>query len=243
VPRTPSQAEDTVTRPPTPQPVGKATPGSGVKPLVPSPAGSGSRPPVSVAKRAAILTPATGSPSRPSPGPKRRSSMEETPLPRPVPYHVHDPTTSANKVPREEVADHLPHAEGDPTRPGGEPDEQRDITGLAQAARRISGLINPDLLSVDVAAELDTRQRPRLEPKDLDKISQPPPTVPIEMIDEHDLPTPPPGQRSAGRRQGRARGAARRHIPRCRSATRRAIRRPISTRSPTACARAIPTRN
>ncbi len=72
-------------------------------------------------------------------------------------------------------------------------------TGLAQAARRISGLIS-DMRGapsdMDLSAEVDTRQRPRIDPKEIDLVSAPPPTVPVplERLDElDDMTTPPPG--------------------------------------------------
>jgi hypothetical protein len=75
---------------------------------------------------------------------------------------------------------------------------ETDTTGLAQAARRISGLISPNTVGapkdLDLAAELDTRQRPRLSAEDLEKVQQPPPTVPTEQVVlDDELPTPLPG--------------------------------------------------
>jgi hypothetical protein len=67
-----------------------------------------------------------------------------TPLPKPLPYHVHDPTTSSiARISRREVD--LPPVEGADTRPGAE-DRGGDTTGLAEAARQISGLIAGDKL-------------------------------------------------------------------------------------------------
>lgn len=88
------------------------------------------------------------------------------------------------------------------TRPGEQKKPTRlkpetDTTGLAQAARRISGLISPNILGApkdrDLAAELETRQRPRLSAEDLAKVQEPPPTVPTEQIVlDDELPTPLP---------------------------------------------------
>ena len=39
----------------------------------------------------------------------------------------------------------------------------------------------------DLSAELETRRIPQIPPADLDKISQPPPTVPIERISPREL--------------------------------------------------------
>ncbi len=90
--------------------------------------------------------------------PSRRSSMEETPLPRPMPYHVADPTTQSHK----KLSDiSLPLPDGADTRPGGGHQE-------------------------DLAAELETRQRPRIASAELARISQPPPTVPFERVEEHE---------------------------------------------------------
>jgi len=113
----------------------------------------------------------------PPPMPSRRSSMEETPLPRPVPYHVHDPTSGAQKI---SLSD-LPTVEGADTRPGSEPGVRQSVEGLASAARRITRTLSGDP-DVDVAAELDTRQRPRVEPEEAARLSEPPPTVPTERI-------------------------------------------------------------
>lgn len=128
------------------------------------------------------LRPPTKPPASAAP---RRSSFDETPLPKPIPYHVSDPTSQPNRVSSGDID--LPASEGAETRPGEEP--RRTTTGLAQAARRISGLISDTRgvpQEMDLAAELDTRQRRRIESEELRKIEQPPPTVPIERIDDDD---------------------------------------------------------
>ena len=123
--------------------------------------------------------------SRPS-EPPRRSSMDVTPLPHPVPYHMVDPTSQPTKVSSLDLD--LPGI--DDTRVDEHP------RGLAHAARRISGLISesrgiPE--EMDLSAELDTRQRRRIESSELSKIAKPPPTVPLDRIDPlDDLMTPPP---------------------------------------------------
>jgi hypothetical protein len=95
-------------------------------------------------------------PAQAPPGePKRRSSLDETPLPKPVPHHVVDPTTGAQRISAGELID------GDPTRPDG-------------AAPRST---------VDLAAELETRPRKKIDAAELSKISQPLPTVPVERVD------------------------------------------------------------
>jgi CRP-like cAMP-binding protein len=120
--------------------------------------------------------------------PVRRSPFEETPLPKPMPHHVADPTTSNLKKLSESD---LPVSEGAETRPGAEPSTRPEVTGIANAARRISasliastdasGLL--DLDEDDLSAQLDTRQMPRIESSEIRKIDAPPPTVPTERID------------------------------------------------------------
>jgi cyclic nucleotide-binding protein len=153
-------------------------------------------------------------PPRPEPEePRRRSSLDETPLPQALPHHIHDPTTKSLKrlsmsdleadPPASPLTtttstdvdddDDLPVAEGAQTRPGSEPGARpsSSVVGIANAARRISasltGSLDSEYESMDLAAELDTRQRPRIESRDIAKISAPPPTVPIERL------TPDPG--------------------------------------------------
>ena len=124
--------------------------------------------------------------------PPRRSSLDETPLPQPLPYHVADPTTK-NLVKLSEV-DLVPTPDpdaetrpGDPTRAG--------VKGIANAARRISGALI-GIPQDDLSLELDTRQRPRIESAEIAKISHPPPTVPVERLDalddDDDAVTAPP---------------------------------------------------
>jgi hypothetical protein len=122
--------------------------------------------------------------------PTERSSSE-TPLPRPMPYHVYDPTSGAQKISLSE----LPTVEGADTRPGSEPEVRQSVEGLASAARRITRTLTGDA-DVDVAAELETRERPRVEPEDAVRLSEPPPTLPTEriLLDEvdEDATTPVP---------------------------------------------------
>jgi len=128
---------------------------------------------------------------RPSPDPKRRSSLEETPLPKPVPYHIADPTSSAQRVRVSEplATPALPAAEGADTRPGNEP--RRSTAGLAQAARTISGLFEKreDSIEIDVSAELDTRKVAKIDTDQLAKIAKPPPTVPVPLVDQNEIVT------------------------------------------------------
>ena len=102
---------------------------------------------------------------------------EDTPLPHPVPHHVFDPTSRPTRVDLD-----------DATRPDPEPRPQ--LTGLAQAARRISGLIagDPDEPELDLAAELETRKRPRVDPRTLARLSS---TALITPIPADGAPTGP----------------------------------------------------
>ncbi len=137
----------------------------------------------------------------------RRSSMDETPLPRAVPYHVHDPTTSmlsklsetdlVTGVERPSVPTEADPIDAADTRPGD--DATRPSSGLANAARRISETLTGKILqrNLDVAAELETRQRPRIASAEVERLSRPPPTVPFRRTDlddpDDDVETPAPG--------------------------------------------------
>jgi hypothetical protein len=125
--------------------------------------------------------------------PTRPSSHDETPLPGPLPYHVADPTTRSHKKLSEAA---LPMAEGVETRPGSEDGTRPEVGGIANAARRISAELiasredrrdGGSYDSLDLSAELETRQRPRIESSELRAISGPPPTA-----DFDDAPTAPP---------------------------------------------------
>ncbi len=135
---------------------------------------------------------------------QRRSSLDETPLPHAMPYHVHDPTTSiVKKLSETDLVTHpeepieTPDPDAAETRPG--EDVTRPSSGLASAARRISATLSGSISGhdVDVAAELDTRQRPRIESAEAERLSRPPPTVPFQRADlddpDDDAVTPPPG--------------------------------------------------
>lgn len=123
----------------------------------------------------------TSQPGQPDPvdsgkpsDPGRRSSLDETPLPRPVPYHVSDPTSQPHKISARELEEK-----------SSAPNVTSRTGGLAEAARRISGLISAKGDSVvtgvpgipnkqmDLAAELDTRQRPKIKSEELKKLSHP----------------------------------------------------------------------
>ena len=117
----------------------------------------------------------------PSQAPERRSSMDETPLPRPVPYHVHDPTGSLARMSMSDM----------PTNEGAEPRRERaSVVGIARAARRITAQ-----LSGDLSAQLETREVPRVGGEGLQRLSEPPtlPTERIAPVDiDEDALTPPP---------------------------------------------------
>jgi len=147
-------------------------------------------PPVAPASSVRTKPPTRPQPVPPEPRPSdptRRSSFDQTPLPAPVPYHLTDPTSRPNKISSGELD--IPM--DDDTRP------DQGHSGLVNAARRISGLIS-DARSVpsevDISAELDTRQRRKIASEELNKIAEPPPTIPIERVldDMDDLTTPPP---------------------------------------------------
>jgi hypothetical protein len=113
----------------------------------------------------------------------RRSSLDSTPLPAPVPYHVADRTSQPDRL-----SDPDPRDSRD-TRPDMTP------SGLAHAARHITGAMGDSRTSreMDLARELDTRQRPRVDPDELDKIAKPPPTGQMDRVDyEEDTATPAP---------------------------------------------------
>lgn len=111
--------------------------------------------------------------------------MDQTPLPDPVPYHLADRTSRPSRLSSGDID------LTDPTRVEDQP------LG-SQGARRISSLIGESRgvpNEVDLASELDTRQRPRIPSDELRKITEPPPTAPLEVVDPLDdleLETPPP---------------------------------------------------
>ncbi|MEO8548474.1 MAG: cyclic nucleotide-binding domain-containing protein [Kofleriaceae bacterium] len=153
-------ASDTVKPPSVPS---LAEPASAVAPTAPRPGSSatsraalipvvrtlGSRPPTPppIAPPSPLSTAKRNPPPPPPPrakppteSPPRRSSFEtETPLPQPVPYHVADPTSSQNRFERESADDVTFPEEVKRTRP-----RESDTSGLAEAARHISGLFAPN---------------------------------------------------------------------------------------------------
>ena len=126
-----------------------------------------------------------------TPDPARLSPMDLTPLPVPLPYHIADPTArllerfSASELEVTGVP-HVPH------RPDSEeathPEYNRAIAAMDSSHDE------------DLAVELDTRKRPRIETGEMAKISGPPPTVPVMLVDLDDdsvATLPPPPSRAA----------------------------------------------
>jgi hypothetical protein len=81
-------------------------------------------------------TPPAGVPSAPEreapAGPS--SSFDETPLPAAMPHHIADPTARLQRISESD----LPTTEGAPTRPGSDIGSMPVVSGIANAARRIS---------------------------------------------------------------------------------------------------------
>jgi len=82
----------------------------------------------------AKLAPGAAREAEPGPRSRQSSSGDETPLPPAMPYHVADPTKRLRKPSESD----LPLAEDAPTRPGTEDGSLPEISGIANAARRIS---------------------------------------------------------------------------------------------------------
>jgi hypothetical protein len=100
--------------------------------------------------------------SKPATGTVPPPRDSTTPLPKALPYHVHDPTTSSiARVSRRDVD--LPSVEGADTRPGDE-DRGGDTRGLAEAARQISGLIAGNALPPASAPPTDFDEAPTPTP-------------------------------------------------------------------------------
>ncbi|MEJ7601429.1 MAG: cyclic nucleotide-binding domain-containing protein [Kofleriaceae bacterium] len=102
--------------------------------------------------------------------PSDRELEDLTPLPVPMPYHVADPTTR--------LLDKISASELElPSRPSTRPDVE-EVT-----RPEISRTTSRHVVHDDLAAELDTRRRPKSETGQLAKISGPPPTVPVMLVD------------------------------------------------------------
>lgn len=208
-------------------PTQPAAPASGPRSSAPSTPPPPTRPMTSPTRPPPAITPPTPTPalippfrtstrlrdSNSTSGPLRRSGADETPLPRAVPHHVHDPTTAnIRKLSSKDLItnEHATPASIEPTDagdtiPGDRHSSQTPVTrpsdtqprvvtrpsdtlprkktpsvaGIANAARRISTSLmgNHERSDIDVAQELDTRQRPKLSTEELDQLAAPPPTT------------------------------------------------------------------
>ncbi len=132
------------------------------------------------------------------PPPRPHPSDSTTPLPKAVPYHVHDPTASVDRISRVDVD--LPAVEGADTRPGDE-DRASDTTGLAEAARQISGLIAGDSMPLSrthgsaVVRLTANDPAPAADPEteQVTRTSEPDPVTHAHAAADFDeAPTPPP---------------------------------------------------
>jgi hypothetical protein len=105
-----------------------------------------------------------GTPSPPS----QASDADITPIPDPLPHHVARPTVRPVAKPRgtappstQPAATGAPAPGRAPTRPG---EPNRSVSGLALAARRISGMITGDAVLGDEPADEDEDTVPREPP-------------------------------------------------------------------------------
>ncbi len=100
--------------------------------------------------------------------PARRSSLDETPLPRPIPHHVMDPTSQKYRLSESDL--HLPLQPGDRTPlPGdGAPTSTSARAGFAGPRSSAEG--GAEL--IDLAAEVDTRQLPKVRTDQLRKLEE-----------------------------------------------------------------------
>jgi hypothetical protein len=146
-------------RTPTPQRASSHATDVGTPPPATSRMATEAPPPPPVTARLPLEPPArrsSGQTTNPDAG--RRSSGEVTPLPHPIPHHIYDPT---GRNPRPDIDDLDTN-----------PDAQRPRTtssaGLAEAARKITGLIAPE---DDVANPMDTRPVRRIRSEELKKLT------------------------------------------------------------------------
>lgn len=92
-----------------------------------------------------------GDPDFDDDAPSRPSSPDQTPLPRPVPHHVADPTVQPERISHDALDDD----DIEELEPDEELDGDADVDG-----------------DEDLAAELATRQRPRISAEDLEKLER-----------------------------------------------------------------------
>lgn len=127
----------------------------------PPPIGPGMPPPREAQLR--IPTPVPRPPvTPPEPAPERRSSLDETPLPKPVPYHVVDPTTGQNRLSPRELID------AEPTRPDGAPTSGDDVSE-ALATRKVRKLDSAEVRKLE-RVDFDDGDTPV---RDSDEITRP----------------------------------------------------------------------
>ncbi len=110
----------------------------------------------------------------PEPGtPSRPSWSDVTPLPVAVPHHIADPTARLRRVSESD----LPFAEGAPTRPGSEDGLLPEVSGIANAARRISASLLAARARVEeeLSIEIDTRPIRARPLETLEKLARRPP--------------------------------------------------------------------
>jgi hypothetical protein len=112
----------------------------------------------------------------------RRSSGELTPLPKAVPHHVFDPTGRNKRISADDLDQHdtNPDAHSRARTPSS--------AGLAEAARKITGMINRE---EDVAGPMDTRPVRKIKSEELRKITQPPPTGEHQRLSDEEILTQP----------------------------------------------------
>jgi CRP-like cAMP-binding protein len=153
--------------------------------LGPRPRGARVGEPVPVRELEPMLARPTRPSERPTPSsttssrstPSGATPYTPTPLPGPMPYHEADPSrvnALAFVDERSEVTD-----DTEPTKPGA---TVRSDVGLSSAARRISQQMtvpepstdDETVDTMDLASDLETRRRPRVEAGDLDRLAQPP---------------------------------------------------------------------
>ena len=153
-------------------------------PAVPSIASGG------VTRGALASAAASGVPIAPvlPPDSARWSASEATPLPAPLPYHEAYPTSSVRRI---SVGEDGLISDGLITQPeialGSGVPREPSHSGAMGASGSGSLLGSSDSVGLtthdeDLAAELDTRQRRRIEARDLDKIASPP-TEPVPLVD------------------------------------------------------------
>jgi Cyclic nucleotide-binding domain len=125
--------------------------------------------------------------------PDRRSSLtgDQTPLPIPVPYHVADPTTRLIRK-LSEASLQTPDPDGAART---QPSMRVDVADDDDAPITLGDdhpITLGDEHGIDVAAELETRERPRIAAAELLAVTQPPPTAPVSKVhlEPDDIPTP-----------------------------------------------------